>query len=57
MEGKPAVFRGRKANLCVCVVNEASGFLLFSRPVILSPLLEVFLAGKGQVSTSRDVCG
>jgi hypothetical protein len=39
----------------LCVVNAASGFLLFSRPVTLSPLLEVFLAGKGQVLTSRGV--
>jgi hypothetical protein len=31
----------------VCVVNAASGFLLYSRPVTLSPLLEIFLAGKG----------
>jgi hypothetical protein len=31
----------------VCVVNAASGFRLYSRPVNLSPLLEVFLAGKG----------
>jgi hypothetical protein len=29
------------------VVNAASGFRLYSRPVTLSPLLEVFLAGKG----------
>jgi hypothetical protein len=57
MEGKPAGFRGRKANICVCVVNAASGFRLYSRPVTLSPLLEVFLAGKGQVSTSRGVYG
>jgi hypothetical protein len=41
----------------VWVVNAASGFLLFCRPVILSPLLEVLLAGKGQISTSRGVCG
>jgi hypothetical protein len=47
MEGKPAGFRGRKANLCVCVVNAASGFRLYPRPVTLSPLLEVFLAVKG----------
>jgi hypothetical protein len=33
----------------VCVVNAASGFRLYSRPVTLSPLLEVFLAGKGYV--------
>jgi hypothetical protein len=38
----------------VCVDNAASGFLLFSR---LSPVLEVFLAGKGQVTTNRGVCG
>jgi hypothetical protein len=31
----------------VCVVNAASGFRLYSRPVTLSPLLEVFLASKG----------
>jgi hypothetical protein len=31
----------------VCVINAASGFRLYPRPVTLSPLLEVFLAGKG----------
>jgi hypothetical protein len=36
------------------VVNAAFGFRLFSRPVILSPLLEVFFAGKGQVSTRKE---
>jgi hypothetical protein len=51
MEGKPAGFRSRKANLCVCVVNAASGFRLYSRPVTLSPLLEVSLAGKGYASS------
>jgi hypothetical protein len=42
----PRVSEAARQNF-VCVVNAASGFRLLSRPVTLSPLLEVFLAGKG----------